>query len=288
MTPFGIKQRSSENTHPLVSVIIPTYNRSDLVCEAIDSVLAQDYRPFDVIVIDDGSTDDTPERLAAYGDRIHRIVQPNRGVSAARNAGIAVANGEYLSFLDSDDLWEKNKLSAQMAFFRDHPEAVICQCEEIWIRNGKRVNPMNKHKKPSGMMFAPSLHLCLVSPSAVVIKRSLLEAVGVFDESLLACEDYDLWLRIGCRWPIYTTADRHVIKRGGHEDQLSRAPGLDRFRIQSIIHLLESRALTDDQAHQAREVLVDKCRIYAQGCRKRGKTDEADVYECLMEHHRSV
>lgn len=288
MTPFGTNHGPSENFPPRVSVIIPTYNRSALVCEAIDSVLAQDYWPVEVIVIDDGSTDDTAERLAAYGDRIFCIAQPNRGVSAARNAGIALARGEYLAFLDSDDLWEKNKLSAQMVFFRDHPEAQICQCEEIWIRNGKRVNPMNKHKKPSGMMFEPSLHLCLVSPSAVIIRRSLLEEVGVFDETLLACEDYDLWLRIGCRWPIYTTADRHVIKRGGHEDQLSRAPGLDRFRIKSLAALLDSGVLTNDQARQTREVLMDKCRIYAQGCRKRGKIEEAAVYERLMERHRSV
>ncbi|GAB6096925.1 glycosyltransferase [Desulfatiferula olefinivorans] len=281
MTPCG----RSNHSCPQVSVIIPTYNRSVTVCEAVDSVLAQTYEPVEVLVVDDGSTDDTGDRLAAYGDRIQRIVQPNRGVSAARNAGITRARGEYLAFLDSDDLWEKEKLSAQMAFFREHPEALICQCEEIWIRNGKRVNPMNKHKKPSGMMFEPSLHLCLVSPSAVMIKRSLFDEVGLFDESLPACEDYDLWLRIGCRRPIYTTTERHVIKRGGHEDQLSRAPGLDRFRIRSLSRLLASGLLTDAQARKTREVLREKCRIYAQGCRKRGKDQEAGIYERLMEDH---
>lgn len=273
---------------PRVSVIIPTYNRKSMVCEAVDSVLDQDYRPFEIIVVDDGSTDDSAAALSVYADRIRLIVQPNRGVSAARNAGIRASSCEYLAFLDSDDLWEKGKLSAQMAFFRTHPEIQICQCDEIWIRNGKRVNPMNKHKKLSGMIFEPSLRLCLVSPSAVIITRTLFDAVGLFDETLPACEDYDLWLRIACRYPICTTDDRHVIKKGGHEDQLSRAPSLDRFRIQSIRKILDCGILTDGQAESAREVLREKCRIYAKGCRKRGKDAEALIYEGLMAQHGGI
>lgn len=266
----------------LVSVIIPTYNREDLVCEAVDSVLAQSWTDFELIVVDDGSTDETLSRLEQYGSQIHLLGQDNQGVSAARNSGIRIAKGDYIAFLDSDDLWEPGKLKAQMAFFQRWPKALICQCEEIWIRKGKRVNPMNKHKKPSGMIFEPSLHLCLVSPSAVMIKRRLLDEVGLFDENLRACEDYDLWLRIACRCPIYTTEDKHVIKRGGHEDQLSRAPGLDRFRVQSLLKILEEGLLSEDQARAARSVLFEKCSIYAQGCRKRGKDCEADAYENLI------
>lgn len=270
---------------PLVSVIIPTYNRGTMVCDALDSVLAQDYRPMEVIVVNDGSTDDTMERLKAYGDGIHVIEQANKGVSSARNAGIQRAKGDYLAFLDSDDRWEKGKLTAQVDFFQNHPDALICQSDEIWIRNGKRVNPMNKHKKLSGMIFEPSLRLCLVSPSAVIIKRDLFDEVGLFDETLPACEDYDLWLRIACRYPIYTTEDKHVIKTGGHEDQLSRAPGLDRYRIKAIMNILKSAALNPEQTAEARDVLMEKCRIYAQGCRKRSKDSEATYYENIMKAH---
>lgn len=268
---------------PLVSVIIPTYNRGALVCEALDSVLGQTYGSLDVIVVDDGSTDDSFARLEAYGNRIHLIHQENKGVSGARNAGIRIASGDYIAFLDSDDLWEKDKINAQVGFFRNNPHALICQSQEIWIRNGKRVNPMNKHKKLTGMIFEPSLHLCLVSPSAVMIKRALLDEIGLFDEALLACEDYDLWLRISSRYPIYTTDEKHVIKKGGHEDQLSRAPGLDRYRIRSLLKILKQGTLNPAQAKAARDVLIEKCRIYAQGCKKRGKDQEALYYESIRD-----
>ncbi|OQX24791.1 MAG: glycosyl transferase [Desulfobacteraceae bacterium IS3] len=266
---------------PRVSVIIPAFNRSRMLKEAVDSVLAQDFTDFELIVTDDGSTDDTPEILQSYQENIIVIRQENKGVSAARNAGIAAASGEYLAFLDSDDLWLPGKLSEQIAFFNSHPDALICQTEEIWIRNGIRVNPKLKHRKLSGMIFEPSLHLCLVSPSAVMIKRRLFETVGLFDESLPACEDYDLWLRISCKYPIFLTEKAMIIKRGGHEDQLSRAPGLDKFRIQAIKKIMESGRLSEEQYRAADKVLKEKIAIYAQGCIKRGRADEALNYLCF-------
>ena len=213
-----------------VSVVIPSYNRASLLKEAIDSVLGQDFDDFELIVVDDGSTDDTPGLLQSYPN-ICVVRQDRRGVSAARNAGIRRASGRFLAFLDSDDLWLPGKLSAQMTFFKTHPKAVICQTEEVWIRSGVRVNPKRRHRKYAGMIFERSVELCLVSPSAVMLERSLLDEVGWFDESLPACEDYDLWLRIACRFPIHLITTPLVIKRGGHPDQLSRVPGLERFRI---------------------------------------------------------
>ncbi len=260
---------------PLVSVIIPTYNRAWIVAEAIDSVLEQDYDNFELIVIDDGSTDTTPRLLAAYESRITVITQVNKGVSAARNAGIRNAGGEFIALLDSDDLWEQNKLSSQVHFFKKNPVAMICQTEEIWIRNGKRVNPKNKHKKPSGMIFEQSLLLCLVSPSAVMIRKTLFDTKGYFDESLPACEDYDLWLRVSVDYPIYLTPEPCVIKRGGHEDQLSSAPGLDKYRIFSLKNLLTDHNLSERQRLRVVDVLKKKCTIYANGCEKRGRRDEA-------------
>lgn len=270
---------------PQVSVIIPTYNRGWVVKEAVDSVLAQNFKNFELIVVDDGSTDHTREILNAYRGSIKLFHQANKGVSAARNRGISEASGDCVAFLDSDDLWLQGKLSRQVEFFSQTPEALICQTEEIWIRDGVRVNPKKRHKKPSGFIFKPSLALCLVSPSAVMIKRSLLEAVGGFDETLPACEDYDLWLRISCRHPVYLINTPLIIKRGGHNDQLSASPGLDRYRIRAIQKVMESGLLTESQYLAAGKTLKDKCDIYASGCRKRGRTDEARYYTKLSDQY---
>lgn len=264
-----------------VSVIIPSYNRGWIIKEAIDSVLAQDYRAFELIVVDDGSTDNTSEILDSYKDDIKVLFQDNNGVSAARNRGVAASLGRFVAFLDSDDLWLPQKLSTQVAFFNKTPDALICQTEEFWIRNGIRVNPKKRHKKPSGMIFEPSLALCLVSPSAVMIRRSLFDRVGGFDETLPACEDYDLWLRISCRFPIHLIETPLIIKRGGHDDQLSASVGLDRFRIKAIKNVIESGLLSKRQYRAAVKTLKNKCDIYAAGCRKRGRTDEAEYYMSL-------
>ena len=264
---------------PIISVIIPTYNRNWILKEAIDSVLAQKFMDYEFIVVDDGSTDDTAALLTAYGDRIITIHQENRGVSAARNVGISIARGNYITFLDSDDLWLPEKLLCQVEFFRSHANAVICQTDELWIRNGVCVNPKKRHKKPSGWIFEPSLQLCLVSPSAVMIKKSLFDEVGLFNEVFPACEDYDLWLRISLKYPIHLIEHQMVVKRGGHDDQLSRNPKLDQYRIQSIVSILESHQLTHQYYQAAVDVLREKCRIYAEGCRKRGRADEAVLYQ---------
>ena len=266
-----------------MSVIIPTYNRGWILTEAIDSVLAQDYKDFELIVVDDGSTDNTREILGSYGRDIIVLRQANQGVSAARNRGIAEARGRLVAFLDSDDIWLPRKLLQQVDFFNSTPDAVINQTEEIWIRNGMRVNPKNRHRKPSGMIFERSLGLCLVSPSAVMIQKPLFDVVGAFDENLPACEDYDLWLRISCRYPVHLIDTPLILKRGGHEDQLSKAPGLDRFRIQSLEKIISSGRLTESQYRAAFRKLRDKCVIYAGGCRKRGRRAEAKSYEMLAE-----
>ena len=276
--------QNSEN--PLVSVIIPTFNRGWILKEAIDSVLAQDFTDFELIVVDDGSTDDTDQILDDYGQDLMVIRQTNQGVSAARNRGIDAAAGRLIAFLDSDDLWLPRKLSTQVAFFDANPQAVINQTEEIWIRNGVRVNPKIRHHKFSGMIFERSLALCLVSPSAVMMKRFLFDEVGLFDEDLPACEDYDLWLRISWRYPVYLIETPLIIKRGGHADQLSKAAGLDKFRIQALQKVIENEELDADARQAAVRILQEKCAIYAGGCRKRGKDSEAQYYENLFHQYR--
>jgi glycosyltransferase involved in cell wall biosynthesis len=272
----------------LVSVIIPTWNRGWTIKSAVDSVLSQTLKSYELIIVNDGSTDNTADILNEYASRITVIHQPNRGVSAARNKGIAHSSGELLAFLDSDDRWLPEKLERQTAFMEANPRLSICQTEEIWIRNGVRVNPKKKHRKPSGMMFEPSLALCLISPSAVMIRRHLLDEVGLFDENLPACEDYDLWLRITCRHPVGLLDIPLIEKRGGHDDQLSRAPSLDKYRIQSLKKIIESEILSQSQRATAIEMLKTKCGIYAQGCLKRGRNEEAGYYRQLMENFQQV
>jgi glycosyltransferase involved in cell wall biosynthesis len=271
---------------PLVTVIIPTYNRGWIVKEAIDSVLDQDFSDFELIVVDDGSEDNTREILGAYADAITVLHRSNRGVSAARNRGIAEASGQLIAFLDSDDLWLPGKLKTQVKFFEENADAMINQTQEIWIRNGRRVNPKKRHHKFSGMIFERSLALCLVSPSAVMIRKSLFDTVGVFDERLPACEDYDLWLRVSCRYPVHLIDIPLIIKRGGHDDQLSKAAGLDKYRIQSLIKIIDSGLLTPQQYKAAVMTLKQKSKVYAGGCRKRGRQDEAEYVSALAEKYR--
>jgi len=262
----------------LVSVIIPTFNRAWTLKTAIDSVLAQTHDEIEIIVIDDGSTDNTPDLLAGYGSQIQVFTQENRGVSAARNLGIKKSHGKFVALLDSDDAWEPDKISCQIDFFDQNPDALICQTEEIWIRNGRRVNPKTKHQKPSGMIFEPSLHLCLVSPSAVMIRKILFELKGGFNEDFLVCEDYDLWLRIAAEYPIFLIDRACTIKHGGHEDQLSAHHSQDKYRIASIVGLIQSGCLSREQERMAASVLEKKCWIYGNGCLKRGRTEEGQYY----------
>jgi len=265
---------------PTISVIIPTHNRAWVLKEAIDSVLAQDFHDFEIVVVDDGSTDNTPKILESY-EQIRTVKQGHRGVSAARNAGIARAMGNLITFLDSDDLWLPGKLSAQADFFNTHPDAMICQTEEIWIKNGIRVNPKKRHKKHSGMIFEHCLELCIISPSAVMMRRCLFDEVGVFDETMPVCEDYDFWLRVACRFPVYLIENSLVIKRGGHPDQLSRRGCMDRYRVHALKKVIESDLLDPKQYSAAVRALRKKCLIYAAGCLKRGRRREAKHYTWL-------
>lgn len=260
-----------------ISVVIPTFNRRPLIGRAIESVLAQTYSPGELIVVDDGSTDGTCAHLKRRFPEARVLKRDRRGVSAARNTGIAAASGDWISLLDSDDEWRPTKLERQVEALRREPLHSICHCDEIWIRNGVRVNPKRKHAKHGGWIFSQCLRLCAISPSAVVIEKSLLEQAGRFDETLPACEDYDLWLRICSHHPVLYVDQPLVIKYGGHADQLSRSVwGLDRFRIRAIDNLLRSRDLTPHQTRQAIAMLMSKIDIYVGGAEKRKRSAEVD------------
>ena len=266
---------------PAVSVVIPTYNRRAMVREAIDSVLANTGVEFELIVVDDGSTDDTQDLGRCFQGEARLIFErtANRGVAAARNRAVELARAPLVAFLDSDDLWSPTKLARQVAFMREHPALGISQTNEIWIRDGKRVNPGERHRKRAGDIFVKSLRTCLISPSAAMIRADLFRAVGGFDESMIAAEDYDLWLRILVDHEVGLLDEPLVTRRGGHPDQLSATtPAIDRFRILALTKLLANERLSGARRDETVSVLAEKCGIYAGGLERRGKVADAQFY----------
>jgi glycosyltransferase involved in cell wall biosynthesis len=270
-----------------VSAIIPTYNRLPMLKEAVDSILAQEFEDIELIVVDDGSTDGTSEEIKKCGGRVKLLQQPqNRGVSAARNRGILQARGKYIAFLDSDDLWAKDKLKTQVTFLEDNPQYPLCYTDEIWIRKGKRVNPRIKHSKYSGWIFEKCLPLCIISPSSAVIRRTVFSKVGLFDEALPVCEDYDLWLRITARFPVFFLNRKLIIKRGGHPDQLSqRSWGNDRYRVIALEKLLSEPFIGPDERRMILDEMRKKCRVLSQGFLKRGNELEGKRYQEIMRNY---
>ena len=283
---------------PEVSVIIPTYNRRAMLPEAIDSVLAQSIESFELIVIDDGSTDGTSEYLARPVGRASLPAAPvrtiwveridHRGPAAARNRGAAMARAPLIAFLDSDDLWAPTKLERQLAFMSANPGCAISQTGEIWIRNGRRVNPGMRHRKRAGDIFIDSLRTCLISMSAAMIRTDLFRALGGFDEIMDAAEDYDLWLRILIDHEAGLLDEPLMTRRGGRPDQTSAAtPAIDRFRILALAKLLADERLSDQRRIAVAEVLAEKCRIYAVGLERRGRFDTAKLYEWVAGQSRN-
>jgi len=276
----------------MISVIIPTYNRASFIGEAIRSVLQQDYflrRPpahrLELLIIDDGSEDGTAEEIRSFGDRLSYHPFPHRGVSAARNAGLRLCRGEFVAFLDSDDLWKKKKISAQMDFLIGNPEAVACYTEEVWFRNGRHLNPRQKHKKFSGWIFDRFLPLCLLSLSSCLFRRRVFDEIGGFDEELPACEDYDFGIRLAQKYPLYLIPTPLIVKRGGHPGQLSHQFwGMDRFRVHALEKAL-SLDLTEEQSLLVRAELVRKSGILVKGFEKRKNAPQALRYRELVCKH---
>lgn len=265
---------------PTISVIIPTYNRIDLIGRALCSVYAQNDLITEVIVVDDGSTDRTVSLVKAKFPKVLVISQERCGVSHARNRGIEAAQGEWLAFLDSDDKWLKSKIRLQIDTIRKDPKTRFVHSDEIWIRHGKRVNPMKKHKKQGGYIFKDCLKRCLISPSSTMLHRSIFEEFGEFDENLQLCEDYDFWLRITAILPVSYIPTPLIQKYGGHSDQLSRSQwGIDRYRIQSLEKIIASKALTPEQTRHTLDELLIKLDIYLKGAYRRQRFTEIESYE---------
>jgi len=261
-----------------ISVIIPTFNRIQTLPRALDSVLAQTMPAAEVIVVDDGSSDGTADLIASRYSSVICLRQENQGVSAARNAGIRRANSEWIALLDSDDAWQPNKLQRQLETLQQTADNFyLCHSDEIWIRRGRRVNAKQRHKKYGGWIYAKCLPLCSISPSAVIIHRSLFDRLGYFDESFPACEDYDFWLRVCARYPVLYVDEPLTIKYGGHSDQLSRRYwGMDRFRVDALEKALRDPCLCEKDRRETLEILVAKLGVLESGARKRANEHWAE------------
>ncbi len=266
-----------------VSVVIPVFNRETLIKRAIDSVLAQTVVATEIIIVDDGSTDNTVAMLKSRYPEVIIIEQDNLGVSAARNAGIKNARYDWIAFLDSDDIWHQNKLEKQLQKLNNAPEYLLCHSNEIWMRNGIRVKQLHKHKKTGGYIFEKCLPSCVISPSSVIMHRRLFDEVGLFDENLPACEDYDLWLRICSRYPVLHIEEALVSKFGGHQDQLSHKHwGMDRFRIRALNKIISDSRLKQQDRDAAINMLQHKIKIYLAGAEKHGNTQHLGEFKQLF------
>ncbi len=260
-----------------ISVIIPSFNRSKTIRRAINSILEQTYYPHEIIIIDDGSTDGTQSLIRNEYPSVKYYYQLNKGVSNARNKGILKSTGDWIAFLDSDDEWFPNKLEEQKKSLEQNSTTFISHTNEIWIRNGVRVNQKKKHQKYGGSIFDKCLDFCRISPSSVLIHKRVFDDVGNFDENLMICEDYDLWIRITSKYLVEFLDIPLIKKYGGHKDQLSKVKnGIENFRIQSLEKILLSKILTKEQELNAKEVLLKKFSIYSNGLKKRNKLEELE------------
>ena len=258
----------------MISVVIPTYNRVKMLERAISSIYKQTLAPAEIIVVDDGSQDSTREMISRKYPQVNYVKQDRQGVSVARNAGIKIAQGNWIALLDSDDEWLPRKLEEQAHMAKRKPTISLIHCDETWFRNGKHVNQKKYHKKSGGQLFSVSLLRCMISPSSVFIKKTLLDRHGGFDELLPACEDYDLWLRITAQEKVGFIDKSLVHKHGGHADQLSESiPILDQYRIQSLYKIIVEEPLTSGQRQQVKEVLCKKLDLVLNGAKKRGHKD---------------
>ena len=269
-----------------ISIIIPVYNRIKLLPRSIDSILNQTHKNFELIIIDDCSNDDIKKIIKNYKDNRIKYIRnkKNMGVSYSRNIGIKKSMYDLIAFLDSDDKWLPDKLNQQLQYFKNNPDINIVHTEEIWIRNGIRVNQKKHHKKNGGDIFIPSLELCLMSPSSIMIKKHIFNKYGYFDESMPVCEDYDMWLRVSAFEKVGFISIPLLIKYGGHSDQLSRKyEAMDKYRVQSMIRIYKINKLPIAKRDAIIKVILQKSNILLKGALKRNKKEDANIYQGWVE-----
>ncbi len=266
---------------PALSIIVPVYNRISLLDRALKSIQQQTFKDFNVIVVDDHSTEDIQSVVDRYGYKY--VKTDGKGVSAARNTGIHYTQSEFVAFLDSDDEWLPSKLEKQLQHLSSQPELSIVHTNEIWFRNGLQVKQSQKHQKFGGRIFSQCTNLCLIAPSSVLVRRSLFEQVGLFDETFPVCEDYDLWLRISASYDIGFLSEPLVIKYGGHDDQMSmQYHSMDLWRVRALSKHINNPNLSELESLALSSSLKAKCEILLKGFEKHQNPDHvSEVNEYL-------
>lgn len=268
-----------ENASPVsrVSVVIPAYNAAWCVRRALDSVLAQEYRDFEVIVVDDGSQDDTTAILAGYGGAVRVLSKPNGGLSSARNAGIAAARGEYVAFLDADDWWLPGKLLRQVALMESRPKLLFCSTAcGVQSPEGLRLADWRcgcGDRPALECIFAVNAYVA-GSGSSVLAKREVFARAGGFDESLRSLEDIDMWMRLAALGD-YACIDESlaVIEKSAN----SMSGNLDVMRAAAIQVMRKNRALLPDSLRGAfwRGAYASMLSDYAKWAYRKGRTAQA-------------
>ena len=206
---------------PKVSVVIPTHNRANYIAHAVESVLDQTFRDYEIIVINDGSTDNTQEVLKKFEDKIKLLHQENKGIAQTRNRAIQESTGEYIAFLDSDDYWMPEKLDQQVRILDTHPKVgIVYSRMPIVDKQGNKIGM--KPAGPSGRNFRELLEIWGDLPtSTVMVRRSCFEKAGLFDTALHTMEDIDMWIRIARFYDIYEIENKVLAFYRRHDHQVT-------------------------------------------------------------------
>jgi glycosyltransferase involved in cell wall biosynthesis len=291
-----------------VTVVVPTCNRKESVTQALHSVLSQTYRDFEIVVVDDGSTDGTAahvlrtfgaearavelvarrnpaaltpfyHKFASLGVQVRYQYHLNRGLGAARNRGIRHARGSYIAFLEAEDLWEPAHLRSQIDFLETHRGACVSRVGEHPAKEGPRPRRARRGETVSGNVFAQALEQAPAGISCAVVHRSCFAECGEFDENMPSCEDYDLWLRLAARFPIYFVDGPEVTRRAPRPDGSQHAWTSDRFRVYSLEKSFQSGQLDPEQRFLVSQALVRRCERLVEGYRRQKSEERANFYE---------
>jgi len=262
---------------PSVSVVIPSYNCGHYLAAALDSVFAQTYQDFEIIVVDDGSTDDTSAVAARFSPRIRYIRQENRGLPAARNRGIRAAESPYIAFLDADDAWFPEKLAEQIPAFSADPEIGLVYSDLRVVYDDGQVVPSFLRTRPlagSGYVFDRIIRCGFIIPSSVVVRRSCIDQVGLFDESMRSHEDVELWSRICHRWKVKLVFQPLVMRRQ-RAGSLTESEDLrSLYGLKFYQKVMQIPGLAPEHQQIVRQCLADCCQDRGRFCLNEGRIAE--------------
>jgi glycosyltransferase involved in cell wall biosynthesis len=245
------------NGPPQISVIIPAYNAEGLIGSTLDSVLDQTYQDFEILVVDDGSTDGTGEVVQSYGEPVRYRRKENGGTASARNVGLQEARGEYVAFLDADDRWYPTKLERQMSLHEAHPDLAWSYTDSYLVDAESGTILVRKSQvrpRTGGDVLRPLLRGNFIAPSTLVVRRSVFDTVGTFDESAFyhSAEDWELWMKIAARHPIYFL-NEPLVETRQHTGRKTKTMDLDRALVERLTIIQEAVDRNPDRLADAQE-----------------------------------